>query len=92
MILSKSPNADAGILNNPLPSPLNNDADTDDDTLSEPVICVLSWIAKGEIPFVPITKVSTAEALTLPTKFTDCDENDATSLPLTNNETKLELN
>ena len=35
--LSKSPKEFASKLNNPLPSPLNNAADTDDDMFNEPV-------------------------------------------------------
>ena len=37
LIWSKSPNEDAKILNNPLPSPLKMDADTDDEIFKEPV-------------------------------------------------------
>ena len=41
--LSKSPIAVASILNNPPPSPLNNDADIDDEMLTEPLICVFAF-------------------------------------------------
>ncbi len=46
--LSKSPIAPALILNNPPPSPLNNDA------VIEPLICVFPLICKVEPPPVPI--------------------------------------
>jgi hypothetical protein len=43
-----SPIASALILNNPLPSPLNKDADIVDDILTEPVTCALPLIDIGE--------------------------------------------
>ncbi len=42
--LSISPIDAADILNSPLPSPLNKDADSDDETLSEPEILVSAFI------------------------------------------------
>ena len=53
--LSKSPIADALILNKPPPSPLKSDADIDDEILIEPLICVLPFICSGDVPITPIT-------------------------------------
>ena len=57
LILSISPIESADILNNPLPSPLNTDADMDDETFNEPVICVLAFICNGDVLLTPITLV-----------------------------------
>jgi hypothetical protein len=74
--LSKSPTALALILNNPLPSPLNNDA------VIEPLIFVLAVISRVVFENVP----------TLSICIPDADVKLAILLPLTNKETKLALN
>ena len=73
--LSKSPTDAALILNNPPPSPLNNDA------VIEPLIFVLAVISRVVFENVP----------TLSICIPDADEKLAILLPLTNKETKLAL-
>ena len=82
-----SPIESACILNNPLPSPLNNDADT------EPVIFTFAFIVKDEPDGVSIIFVSIIDAdngipLTI---FTDIGEAFITGLPLTKSDITLEL-
>jgi len=50
LIWSKSPNEDANILKSPLPSPLYNDADIDEDMFKEPESCTSPPITIGELP------------------------------------------
>jgi hypothetical protein len=78
-------------LNNPLPSPLNADADIDADTFNEPLICVFAFICNGELPIVPISKVCTAEPLNFPTTLTDSDVAVKIDEPLTKSDTLLIL-
>ena len=86
-ILLISPIEAADILNNPLPSPLNNDAET------EPVTNVFAFIIKDAEDGVSIIVVSIIEAEN-GTPFiilTDVGDVLITALPLTNNDITLEL-
>ena len=57
LILSKSPSADAGTLNNPLPSPLINAPEISPIALTSPSIFVVTLISK----VVPFSKDAVAE-------------------------------
>jgi hypothetical protein len=89
--LSKSPRAVALILNNPLPSPLNKDADIDDEILAEPLICVFAFICNGLVPNESISSVCILEAVKFPTTFTDSDEAFNIDAPLTKSDTLFTL-
>ncbi len=70
-------------MNNPLPSPLNKDADIDDEILAEPLICVFAFICNGLLPNESISSVCILEALKFPTILIDSDDAFNIAAPLT---------